>query len=114
MVDPPNLTGAPTERCQAQPAASRHGWRHDALCASAANSYVSFQGHPVAVCRIHLGTFERWGAQAEAMAIDLWDWPASGRGPDLRVATFGSHAIVGEARHIELTITQPAPPSTGT
>jgi hypothetical protein len=60
--------------CQAIPGAARRGWRTDVLCASAANTEVQFHGRAIPVCRIHSRTYERWGAQAEARAGELWGW----------------------------------------
>jgi hypothetical protein len=64
-------------RCQARPAAARHGWREDVLCASSANTSVSFHGVRVPVCRMHEAAFARWGLEAERKAAELWAWPAS-------------------------------------
>jgi hypothetical protein len=63
-------------RCQARPAAARHGWREDVLCASNANTSVSFRGVHVPVCRMHEAAFARWGSEAEAKAASLWAWSA--------------------------------------
>ena len=46
---------SPGSRCQARPAAARHGWREDPLCASHANTSVWFHGAAVPVCGIHAG-----------------------------------------------------------
>jgi len=64
----------PRERCRAQPAAARRGFREDVLCASMANTIVRFHGRDVPVCEIHARTFARWGADAEASAELLWRW----------------------------------------
>ena len=53
----------PPQGCQAIPGAARRGWRTDVLCASVANTEVTFYGRRVAVCRIHRATYERWGAR---------------------------------------------------
>jgi hypothetical protein len=58
----------PREMCQARPAAVRHGWREDPLCASRANTTVRFHGREVPVCRMHSAMYERWGENAEANA----------------------------------------------
>jgi hypothetical protein len=74
----------PTERervpCRAIPTAARRGWRVDVLCASIANTDVAFHGQRVPVCRMHRATYDRWGADAERRAAELWGWkaPASG------------------------------------
>jgi hypothetical protein len=62
------------QACQAIPNAARRGWRTDLLCASAANSEVTFYGRQVPVCRIHRDTYARWGADAEQLAVELWGW----------------------------------------
>jgi hypothetical protein len=62
------------ERCQARPAAARRGFREDVLCASNANTHVSFRDGQVAVCRMHEATYGRWGGDAEAKAMELWEW----------------------------------------
>jgi hypothetical protein len=67
-VDPPL-------RCQATPAAARRGFREDVLCASLANTAVPYQDGEMAVCRMHEATYTRWGASAEANAVELWKWP---------------------------------------
>ena len=61
-------------RCQARPAAARHGWREDVLCASNANTTVCFHGVHMPVCRMHEAAFARWGSEAEAKAASLWAW----------------------------------------
>ncbi len=61
-------------RCQARPAAARHGWREDVLCASQANTSVCFRGVDMPVCRMHEAAFARWGGEAEAKATSLWAW----------------------------------------
>ncbi len=63
-------------RCQARPAAARHGWREDVLCASLANTFVCFHGVRMPVCRMHEAAFGRWGGEAEAKAATLWAWSA--------------------------------------
>jgi hypothetical protein len=73
MVDADRV-GASQERCQAQPAAARRGFREDVLCASMANTTVRFRGREVPVCEIHARTFARWGDEAEANAELLWGW----------------------------------------
>jgi hypothetical protein len=60
--------------CQAIPGAARRGWRSDLLCASVANSEVSFHGRSVPVCRIHRAVYERWGDAAEHQAVEVWGW----------------------------------------
>jgi hypothetical protein len=72
MPDTPPPT--PLPGCQAIPGAARRGWRSDLLCASVANSEVEFRGRLVPVCRIHRSVYERWGAAAEANAVELWGW----------------------------------------
>jgi hypothetical protein len=74
MVDA-DLVGVSQTRCQAQPAVTRRGWRDDVLCASNANTTVSFRGADVAVCRIHEKAYARWGVDAEGNAALLWGWP---------------------------------------
>jgi hypothetical protein len=64
----------PTESCRAIPNAARRGWRTDVLCASAANTEVTFCGRRVPVCRIHRDTYLRWGDEAEQRAVELWGW----------------------------------------
>jgi hypothetical protein len=63
-------------RCQARPAAARHGWRDDLLCASYASTSVRFHGEAVSVCAIHESAYRRWGDQAELKAVELWGWCA--------------------------------------
>jgi hypothetical protein len=64
----------PPTPCRAIPAAARRGWRVDALCASIANTDVSFRGTQVPVCRMHQATYVRWGDDAERNAVELWGW----------------------------------------
>jgi hypothetical protein len=64
-------------RCQARPAASRHGWREDVLCASQANTSVEFHGVAMPVCKIHEKTYARWGDAAEQQAEEAWGWEPS-------------------------------------
>jgi hypothetical protein len=66
----------PPSRYQAHPVATRHGWREDLLCSSAANSVVLFRGADVAVCRIHHKAYARWGVDAEGNATLYWGWPS--------------------------------------
>lgn len=70
---------SPGSRCQARPAAARHGWREDPLCASHANTSVVFHGVDVPVCGIHARTYERWGSEAEQHAVELWRWQEADR-----------------------------------
>jgi hypothetical protein len=44
------------------------------LCASLANTLVSFRGIRVPVCRIHERMFGRWADDAERNAELLWVW----------------------------------------
>jgi hypothetical protein len=44
------------------------------LCASLANTLVSFRGLAVPVCGIHERMFRRWGDNAEPNAETLWSW----------------------------------------
>ena len=74
--EPDNDPGGEPGPCQAIPSVARRGWRPDVLCASTANSEVSFCGRLVAVCRIHRETYMRWGSDAERKAAELWDWHA--------------------------------------
>jgi hypothetical protein len=74
MQDPPGDESEPKQSCLAIPGAARRGWRTDLLCASVANSEVAFRGRLVPVCRIHRATYERWGADAERNAVELWGW----------------------------------------
>jgi len=60
--------------------AARHGWRDDALCASAASMVVPFRGVDMPVCRIHEKTYARWGDDAHVNAALLWGWA---RDPEL-------------------------------
>lgn len=76
MQDAPADETEPKQGCLAIPGAARRGWRTDRLCASVANSEVAFCGRLVPVCRIHRTTYERWGADAERKAIELWGWHA--------------------------------------
>lgn len=69
--------GATRVRCQACPVAARRGWREDRLCASHANTHVSFHGINVPVCAIHKAAFTRWGTSAHANAEALWGWSPS-------------------------------------
>jgi hypothetical protein len=69
--------GMERPRCQARPAAARRGFREDKLCASYANTAVSFGGIEMPVCRIHEAAFTRWGSEAEANAATLWAWTTS-------------------------------------
>jgi hypothetical protein len=78
IVDASACECVPLSQCQAQPAATRHGWREDLLCASAANSIVLFRGAEVAVCRIHLKAYAKWGLDAEGNATLYWGWPDDG------------------------------------
>jgi hypothetical protein len=64
------------EPCHAIPSVARRGWRTDLLCASVANTHVTFHGRRVPVCRIHREVYARWGADAEQRAIELWNWRA--------------------------------------
>ena len=64
-------------RCQACPAAARRGWREDRLCASYANTHVSFHGIKMPVCAIHKAAFTRWGTSAHANAEALSGWSSS-------------------------------------
>jgi hypothetical protein len=64
--------------CQARPAASRHGWRDDDLCASMASMIVAFRGVEITVCQIHEKTYARWGADARGNAALLRGWPREG------------------------------------
>jgi hypothetical protein len=66
---------SPGSRCQARPAAARHGWREDPLCASHANTSARFRGDDIPVCGIHARTYLRWGSEAERNAVELWGWP---------------------------------------
>jgi hypothetical protein len=75
IVDASECDRAPPTRCQAHPVATRHGWREDLLCASAANAVVLFRGAEVAVCRIHQKAYARWGVDAEGNATLYWGWP---------------------------------------
>jgi hypothetical protein len=61
-------------RCQARPRAARVGYRDDMLCASVANTLVSFRGLTVPVCRIHERQFGRWADDAERNAETVWSW----------------------------------------
>lgn len=61
-------------RCQARPRAARAGYRDDMLCASLANTLVTFRGFSVPVCRIHERMFARWAEDAERNAELLWGW----------------------------------------
>jgi hypothetical protein len=62
--------------CQAIPGVARRGWRADLLCASSASTDVAFSGRLMGVCRMHQATYERWGAEAEQKATELWGWHA--------------------------------------
>jgi hypothetical protein len=73
---PPDETEKHAERCQARPAAARRGFREDVLCASNANTVVEFHGQLIGVCRMHEATYKRWGKDAEANAVEIWEWPA--------------------------------------
>jgi hypothetical protein len=44
------------------------------LCASLANTLVTFRGVRVPVCRIHERMFTRWAEDAERNAELLWGW----------------------------------------
>jgi hypothetical protein len=44
------------------------------LCASLANTLVTFRGFRVPVCRIHERMFARWSEDAERNAELLWGW----------------------------------------
>jgi hypothetical protein len=44
------------------------------LCASVANTLVTFRGFSVPVCRIHERMFGRWAADAERNAELFWGW----------------------------------------
>ncbi|HEY1478744.1 MAG TPA: hypothetical protein VGF46_01870 [Gaiellales bacterium] len=70
----PQMTG---ERCQARPAAARPGYREDMLCASLANTHVTYREANVPVCRMHAATYARWAGDAEANAEARWDWRPS-------------------------------------
>jgi hypothetical protein len=60
---------------RARPAAVRHGWREDALCASVANTSVRFDGRDVPVCHMQRAMYARWGERAEANAKVAWTGP---------------------------------------
>ena len=53
--------GATRVRCQACPVAARRGWREDRLCASHANTHVSFHGINMPVCAIPQGSVHALG-----------------------------------------------------
>ena len=72
-----DLVGAQRQGCQARPVVTRRGWREDVLCASAANTAVSFHGVDVPVCRIHERAYARWGVDAEGNAALYWGWPSA-------------------------------------
>jgi hypothetical protein len=61
-------------RCQARPRAARAGYRDDMLCASLANTLVTFRGLSVPVCRIHERMFRGWAEDAERNADLHWAW----------------------------------------
>jgi hypothetical protein len=67
-------SGFAATRCQARPSAARLGYREDLLCATHTSTSVVFDGSCVAVCRIHLGMYLRWGAAAEDLAAVRWGW----------------------------------------
>lgn len=73
----PHTQAADATPCLAIPGAARRGWRSDFLCASLASTGVEFRGRRVAVCRMHEATYDRWGADAEQRAIELWGWNAT-------------------------------------
>ena len=75
---------SPGSRCQARPAAARHGWREDPLCASHANTSVWFHGADIPVCGIHARTYRRWGFEAERNAVALWGWQETDRSQERR------------------------------
>jgi hypothetical protein len=56
------------------------------LCASIANTAVSFHGTDIPVCRMHEASYTRWAEDAESNAAERWGWivPA----PPLRVPLF--------------------------
>ena len=60
--------------CQARPSAARAGYREDMLCATRTSTSVVFDDTCVAVCRIHLGMYLRWGGAAEGLATVHWGW----------------------------------------
>jgi hypothetical protein len=66
----------PREMCQARPAAARHGWREDSLCASRASTTVRFHHREMPLCRMHSAMYERWGESAEENAAAYWGWQA--------------------------------------
>jgi hypothetical protein len=68
------MLSEPDPRCQARPAAARPAYREDMLCASLANSSVTFGGADIPVCRMHEATYVRWGDDAEANARARWAW----------------------------------------
>jgi hypothetical protein len=44
------------------------------LCASLANSTVTYKGAEMPVCRMHKIMYDRWGEQAEEQAALHWFW----------------------------------------
>lgn len=64
--------------CQAIPIAALHGWRNDPLCASTANTTVSFAGREMPVCKMHRIAYLRALAEdprkARALTVDVWCW----------------------------------------
>jgi hypothetical protein len=44
------------------------------LCGTVASGSVDYHGRRVAVCQIHVATYERWAGEAEANAETQWEW----------------------------------------
>jgi hypothetical protein len=81
-------------RCQARPRAARAGYRDDMLCASLANTLVSFRGIRVPVCRIHERMFGRWADDAERNAELLWVWGPWSAAAALATAAKLAHDLI--------------------
>jgi hypothetical protein len=71
---PESIPAPPSARCQARPRAARPEYREDMLCASIANTSVSFHGQDVPVCRMHEASYVRWADDAEPNAAVRWGW----------------------------------------